>query len=193
MSDRETKSCCCPGNTACCGPEPAATGPVESVPGKRRLDIDFLYLDVSICTRCQGTEDSLEEALDEVTRVLEATGTEVSVRKIHITNEELARAHRFVSSPTIRVNGRDIQLDVKESQCESCGDLCGDEVDCRIWVYQGREYTSPPKAMIVDAILRAVYGGLNEDNVVEPEAYDVPANLRRFFAARHKKETGQTP
>ncbi len=49
-------------------------------------------------------------------------------------------------------------MEGKESKCESCGDLCGDDVDCRIWLYQGKEYTSPPPAMIVDAILREVYG-----------------------------------
>ena len=123
----------------------------------------------------------------------EATGTEVSVRKIHITDEEQARTHRFLSSPTIRVDGRDIQLDVKESLCESCGDLCGADVDCHVWVYQGKEYTSPPNAMIADAILRAVYGGHDGNGEVEAEAYDVPENLRKFFTARHKKETGQTP
>lgn len=60
------------------------------------------------------------------------------------------------------MNGRDIQLEVKESLCDSCGDLCGDTVDCRIWVYQGKDYTIPPKAMIIEAILREVYGGSQE-------------------------------
>jgi len=109
------------------------------------LVIDFLYLDLSVCTRCQGTDTSLDEALAEVSRVLEATGTEVIVNKINVNTEELAIKHRFLSSPTIRVNGHDIQMEVKESLCESCGDLCGDEVDCRVWVYQGKEYTVPPK------------------------------------------------
>lgn len=194
MSNRMVKNRrCCSGNSPCCEPEPAATGPAESGSGKRRLEIDLLYLDLSICTRCKGAEDSLEEALAEVARVLEATGVEVSVRKIHIQDEEQARTHRFISSPTIRVNGRDIQLDVKESLCESCGDLCGDDVDCRVWVYQGKEYTSPPKAMIVDAILRAVYGGHDGDSEVEPEAYDVPLNLQKFFAAKRAKRSGQPP
>lgn len=80
------------------------------------------------------------------------------VRKIHVQSEKQARQLGFISSPTIRINGRDIQLDVKESLCESCGDLCGEDVNCRVWVYQGKEYTAPPKAMIIDAVLREVYG-----------------------------------
>jgi len=35
----------------------------------------------------------------------------------------------------------------------------GRDVDCREWVYQGKEYTASPKAMIIDAIFREVYGG----------------------------------
>jgi len=72
--------------------------------------------------------------------VLEATGTEVVLNKINVNTEELAVAYKFKSSPTIRVNGHDIQIEVRESLCESCGDLCGDEVYCRVWVYQGNEW-----------------------------------------------------
>jgi len=146
------------------------------------VEIDFLYLDLSTCTRCQGTDRSLEEALDEVSQVLKATGTEVVVNKINITSEELAIKHRFVSSPTIRVNGRDIQMEVKESLCESCGDLCGEDVDCRVWVYEGEEYTVPPKAMIIEAILNAVFG--RQDSGPAEQPYVLPENLKRFYAAK---------
>lgn len=147
--------------------------------------IDFLYLDLSVCTRCQGTDTSLDEALAEVSKVLAATGVEVLVNKINVNTEELAIKYRFISSPTIRVNGRDIQMEVKESLCESCGDLCGDEVDCRVWVYQGREFSVPPKAMIIEAILKEVYGGDRDRDIVTPE-YVIPENLKRFYTAMKK-------
>lgn len=71
----------------------------------------------------------------------------------------------------------------KESLCESCGDLCGDEVDCRVWVYKGKEYNVPPKAMIIDAILREVYGNTERKSAdeVNKKLYQLPENLRRFF------------
>ncbi len=152
---------------------------------KKRIVIDFLFLDVSVCTRCQGADTSLDEALSEVSKVLEATGVEVLLNKINIVSEELAKQYMFISSPTIRVNGHDIQMDVKESLCESCGDLCGDEVDCRVWVYQGNEYTIPPKAMIIEALLKEVYGG-SDDEQKEPE-YSMPDNLKKFYAAMKNK------
>ena len=107
------------------------------------------------------------------------------LNKINVNSEELAVAYKFISSPTIRVNDLDIQMEVKESLCESCGDLCGDEVDCRVWVYQGKEYTVPPKGMIIEAILKEVYGGSQGRNVIEQE-YVVPENLKRFYSAMER-------
>ena len=169
---RNSGGCSC--GPGCCG---SVLEPQEK---KRQISIDFLYLDLSVCTRCQGTDQSLDDALSEVSKVLEATGAEVVVSKINVTSEELATRHEFVSSPTIRVNGRDIQMEVKESLCESCGDLCGEDVDCRVWVYQGNEYTVPPKAMIIEAILKEVYGG-HSSRPVE-QGYVLPENLKRYYA-----------
>lgn len=157
---------------------------------RKKIIIDFLFLDLSICTRCQGTESSLEEAIKDVAKVLELAGIEVVVNKIHIDSKEKAIQYRFESSPTIRINGNDIQLEMRESLCESCGDLCGDEVDCRVWVYKGKEYNVPPKAMIIDAILREVYSDKKAqlNNRVGKEAYQLPENLRRFFESIEKNK-----
>ena len=183
MSQEQKKSgqgsCCC--GAGCCG-EPVATGS-----DKRLIVIDFLYLDLEVCNWCKGTGNSLDGAVAQVTGVLEAAGVDVIVNRIHVDSEEKAVKHRFASSPTIRVNGRDIQLDGKESKCESCGDLCGDEVDCRIWLYQGKEYTSPPPAMIIDAILREVYGPPAAATAVS-EPFVLPENLRKFFQAMQSKK-----
>ena len=56
-------------------------------------------------------------------------------------------------------------------------------MDCRVWVYKGKEYNVPPKAMIIDAILREVYGNTEKisDNEVNKKSYQLPENLRRFF------------
>jgi len=172
-------SSCCSCGPGCCD--------VPKDTNKRRIVIDFLYLDLSVCTRCQGTDSALAEALAEVSKVLEATGVEVEVNKVNVTTEELAIQHKFVSSPTIRVNGRDIQMEFKETLCESCGDLCGDEVDCRVWVYQGQEYTVPPKAMLIEAILKEVYGGAGGRNSVAQD-YALPENLKHFYASMKGKE-----
>ena len=74
--------------SVCCSPQvksPPASGTRAE---KRRLDIDFMYLDLSVCERCQDTESTLDEAIGEVARVLETTGVEVVLNKIHVTSEE---------------------------------------------------------------------------------------------------------
>ena len=78
-------------------------------------------------------------------------------------------------------------MDFKESLCESSGDLCGDEVDCRVWIYQGKEYTEPPKAMIIEGILKAVYGGNLGINVADQE-YALPENLKHFYEVMGNKK-----
>jgi Domain of unknown function (DUF2703) len=150
------------------------------------LVIEFLFLDLTTCTRCLGADRSLESALEVLRDVLEATGAKVEVKKVLVESEDQARALRFVSSPTIRVDGRDVALELRESSCgsEACTDGCGDQIACRVWVHGGREYTEPPVRMIVEAILRHIYGGPPTPARSAAESYELPANLARFFAGK---------
>ena len=75
---------------------------VDAPQTRDRLAIDFLFLDLTTCTRCLGADRSLGSALEVVRDVLQATGVEVEVNKVLVESEEQARALRFVSSPTIR-------------------------------------------------------------------------------------------
>lgn len=150
-----------------------------------KVRIEFLFLDLTSCARCLGADRSLGSALDVVGEVFEATGVEVEVDKVLVESAEQTRALRFVSSPTIRVDGHDVALELRESLCgsEACGDGCGDQIACRVWVHRGQEYIEPPVAMIVDAILGRVYGGVPSRGAPEPEPYELPENLARFFSA----------
>ena len=80
------------------------------------VTVDFLYLDLSTCGRCSGTGANLDTALAAVEVVLRATGARVELRRVHVTSAAQARELRFVSSPTIRVNGRDIAPAPLESE-----------------------------------------------------------------------------
>jgi hypothetical protein len=159
------------------------TSPTKTDKTGNSLLIEFLYLDLETCTRCLGTDRALEQALDAAGEVLAAAGAAVEVERIHVTTAEVAQEHRFVSSPTIRVNGRDIALELRESSCgsEACTDGCGGSVACRVWVHDGVEHTEPPVAMIVDAILREVYGGFAPEQPREAVVHELPDNLKRFF------------
>lgn len=144
-----------------------------------QLVIDFLFLDLTQCTRCQNTESTLETSLEEIKAVLQSADYEVILNKIHINSLEEAIKYEFESSPTIRVNGKDVISKTLESSCQDCGDLCGGEVDCRDWEFQGERYTEPPKAMLMNAIFKAIYvpETIPERNI----PYVVPNNIIHFF------------
>lgn len=90
---------------------------------KKSILIDFLYLDLSSCERCGSASAALDEAASELHSVLTTMGIALSVSKVEVSTPELAAKYRFVSSPTVRVNGRDICADVRENACKDCGDL----------------------------------------------------------------------
>jgi hypothetical protein len=169
------------------------TTSLEEAPTAKRLRIDFLFLDLTTCSRCRGTDRNLEQALKAAHDLLAATGTEIEIEieKIHVESAQLARELRFESSPTIRVNGRDIALELRESSSgsQACTDGCGEQIGCRVWVYGGRQHTEPPVAMILDAIVRQVYGGATVEVGSEAKPYQLPENLERFFAARVAAQT----
>ena len=200
--------------TACCVPSPASAvtlgsalvlalaGCRSSSPGAarvagrtptppadvaREVTIDLLALDLATCGRCTGTERNLDAALRTVGDRLRAQGVQVRVRKTVVTTAEQATALRFESSPTIRVDGRDIALDFRESECGDCGDLCGCSADvrCRVWTWQGEEHLEAPEPLIVDAVLRACSEGPPSPSA-PTRPFRLPENLRRFFEAKQR-------
>lgn len=159
----------------------------ESVQQERKqLTIDFMYIDLEVCTRCKRTEENLNDAIAEVANLLKTIGYDVRVNSIFVENEEQAEALRFVSSPTIRINGKDIQLTTKESNCDTCGSITGSNVDCRVWIYEGKEYTEAPKPLIINAILKEVYGAGQNTEEGREEPYVLPENLNLFFTAKRE-------
>lgn len=156
----------------------------------RRIDIEFLYIDLSTCDRCRGTDESLGAALETLRSVLGSAGIAVNLRKVLIDSDEKAREHRLLASPTIRVNGRDVALAVKESRCGACSDVAGEGTDCRVWEYEGKEFTEAPQALLVDAILKAAYAPEQKAAAPETPYPGVPANLSRFFEAKASRAGG---
>jgi len=159
------------------------TRKADTVP--RVIDVELLALDLTACMRCVGSLANIEAAVAGVRPVLEATGARVTVSKRIIGSEEEARRLRFVSSPTIRVNGRDIAPELLETPCQSCTDLCGcaGGTGCRVWRYRGGEYREAPAGLIMEAVLREVLAAGRPDRPAAGER-DVPDNLRRFFRGK---------
>ena len=189
---KKTSSCCGTatannGKPACGCSDNSQSFCHEALPDKKLL-IEFMYIDLSTCDRCIGTDTTLEEAVVDVHGLLTGVGYRVELRKTLVETERQAQELRFTTSPTIRINGADIQLNYKENDCGCCGEIAGVDTDCRVWLWNGQEYTTPPKAMLIDAIMHRVYGGSSAaPAVTEPGMQPVPENLKKFFNAKQTK------
>lgn len=153
--------------------------------GSKEIKIDYLYLDLNTCDRCVGTDRILEEVIEELSPAFALAGYHVSYRKTEIATEGDAVLHRFLSSPTVRVNGRDICDEVTESDCGCCGEISGTQVDCRTFGYEGKLYHIPPKAMLAEAILKKAFTAEKLDPC---EPYEIPRNLKKFFKGKEEKK-----
>ncbi len=114
------------------------------------MKIQLLY--ILNCPWCLKTKKLLRESLRELK-------TEAKVEEILIDSEEKAKKYQFVGSPTIRINGEDIQEKVNKDKCLPCEELATTEFvkqecqcGCRTFFYKDKQYPYPPKEMIKEAI-----------------------------------------
>jgi len=174
-------------NTAC---ESAGAESGEGQAVRKVLNVDLIVIDLSTCKRCVPTGDQLRTAVRLLTPVAEVLGIELRHHETVVQTPVEAKEIALLSSPTIRLNGRDIDQDIRESLCESCGDLTDNNtsVDCREWHYRGKVYSAAPVAMLVEALMEAMLK-IDEIPPVAPSPLkDLPENLKRYF--ENKKHTG---
>jgi len=179
-----------------CGSEqvlnPAVTDDSTSLKKAKLLNVDLLAIDLTTCERCVPTGDTLAKALRLLKPVAAAIGIELRENRVVVRNPEEAKALALITSPTIRLNGRDIVQDVHESECESCGDLVGGDskVDCREWHYKGQVFTSVPLPMLIETMLGAMLK-IDEVPPMKPAPLEeLPDNLSQYFASKKLPPTG---
>ncbi len=152
---------------------------------EKKIVVEYLYLDLESCDRCVGTDNVLDEVMVTLTPALSLAGFEIEYNKIEMKTAEIAKQYRFISSPTIRVNGQDICQSVVENSCGCCSEISGTDVNCRVFEYNGEPYEVPPKEIIAEAILNAVFGQVETGcSCVE---YELPENLKEFFEGKQNR------
>lgn len=120
------------------------------------MKIEVLY--IMNCPWCVKTKELIREALKELK-------VKAKVKEILIDTKAKAERYNFVGSPTVRINGKDIQVAVKKSRCLPCEKLaksskktkafvkeecCG--LGCRVYFYKGKQYPYPPKRLIKEVL-----------------------------------------
>jgi len=132
-----------------------------------------------------GTDSVLEDVLTTMLPVLEMAGYKVEFNKIEINTIEMANKYHFVSSPTILVNGQDICSTIEENNCSNCSEISNSNVDCRVYSYNGKVFEIPPKEMLAENILKAIFR--NQKLTYNTKKYVLPSNLEKFFSGKLKK------
>lgn len=99
------------------------------------MKIEFLYFDG--CPNHVRALSHLKESLDEL-----RVDTDIEVIEIKDNSEAVEK--QFLGSPSIRINGKDIEIDENESTEYS--------MRCRRYRYGQNILGYPPKAMILKAL-----------------------------------------
>lgn len=116
------------------------------------MKVQLLY--ILDCPWCVKTKNLIAESLKEFE-------VKAKVEEILIDSDEKARKYEFTGSPTIRINGKDIEEEVSKGRCLPCEEIAQESTEfvkkecrcgCRIYFYKGKQYPYPPKEMIKEAI-----------------------------------------
>ncbi len=114
------------------------------------MEIEVLYFDG--CATWRAAVSDLQEVLSEL-------GLEEEVRLVRVESREEAERLRFLGSPTVRVNGKDVESSIASA---------GFGMECRLYWVDGKPTGSPPKRWIRDAIgaAHSPHDGERRRNVV---------------------------
>lgn len=107
--------------------------------GLRKIGVELLYFD-----GCP----TYKTALRDIREIVKQEGLDADVTLTRVESEEEARQLRFVGSPTVRVNGADVEPAAKESKDFG--------LRCRIYRVDGRILGSPSKNMLKSALTRGL-------------------------------------
>ena len=84
-------------------------------------------------------------AIRYIKEVLAEEGIEATINEINVATVEAAQELNFFGSPTIRINGEDIESEAEQRQ----GHIRG---SCHVYNYKGQMYVTPQKEFIRAAL-----------------------------------------
>lgn len=123
------------------------------------MKIEILYL--MDCPWCVKTKRV-------VTNIVKEMELDAKIEEILIDSDKKAKKYNFVGSPTIKINGKDIQDTVEKGRCLPCEKKAKKDKEtkdfvknecacgCRVYQYKGKTYPYPPKNMIKETIKRNI-------------------------------------
>jgi len=86
-----------------------------------------------------------KDTLSVLEEVLEEANLKPYYEVVLVRDDKDAQEIRFLGSPTIQINGNDIDSQARDLRTFNAS-------TCRIYFWQGKSYESPPKEMILAAL-----------------------------------------
>lgn len=99
-------------------------------------------VELLVVSGCPGTE----LAIARVREAAEALGMETNLRFVIVEDDESAKAHGFIGSPTVRVEGTDVEEGIADRPLG---------LACRLYRSEGVVERAPPLAWIHTALARS--------------------------------------
>jgi len=108
------------------------------------------------CDRCSATQDNLDIAIQELKEDLVGKGVELKLIKTILPESKIPESN------IILIDGSSIEQILpnaanSESECCSCGDLCGQPTNCRTVNQNGQMYEEIPVKLIKSAIIKKLH------------------------------------
>ena len=124
----------------------------------RKLIIEWKYYakQGKTCNRCSGTGNNLHQVITELKKDLLKRNIDLQLR------ETILLKNKIPESNIILIDGIPIEQILPnalmgESECCSCGDLCGSKTNCRTVNQNGKVYEEIPFSLIKEAIIKKLY------------------------------------
>lgn len=88
---------------------------------------------------------SYQEALVGIKEALKELGLSAELEVIPVDSPEKARDYKFPGSPTIKINGLDLEPELEATENFSIN-------ACRTYIFEGSLYHYPPKEMLLEML-----------------------------------------
>ena len=118
----------------------------------KTLEIEWRHLDKDgrTCLRCSDTLQSLQQVIQKLAAECAPRGVRIVYRETRLPVEQLSQSN------LILFNGIPLEAVLpdacaSESECQSCGDLCGEPSFCRTVTVGGHTFEAIPAALIRQA------------------------------------------
>ena len=121
------------------------------------LEIEWRHLekDGRTCLRCSDTLQSLQQVVSQLAAECAPRGVTIAYRETRLSREQLPQSN------LILFNGVPLEsvlpgAAASESECQSCGDLCGQPSLCRTVTVGGQTFEAIPATLIRQAACAVV-------------------------------------